>query len=115
MEKKAKSKPSSNVFRAFGFILLPITLAYLGMLIWTLVNNANQTSLDPTWIIGLGLAPIQSTFPWSITGILCVILIFFALPRRFRFRFLLTLSVIYAFIMVYLFLGAATYSASIYY
>lgn len=115
MEKNAKSKRGPSVLRAFGFILLPITLAYAGMLIWTLYNNANQTTLDPSWIIGLGLAPLQSAFPWSITGVLCVVLLFFALRRRFRFRFLMTLSIIYAAVMVYLFLGAATYSASIYY
>jgi hypothetical protein len=115
MEKKIKSKPWSDALRAFGLILLPITLVYFGMYITTLVMDANQAELDPTWILGLGIEPIKATLPWSITGILCVILITFALPKRRRFWFLLALSIIYALVMLYLFISTATFTPSIYY
>jgi hypothetical protein len=114
MEKKAKSK-SSSALRAFGLIILPITLVYLGMYITTLVMDANQSELDPAWILSLGLAPLKGTFPWSITGVLCIFLLTFALPKRARFWFLLTLTIAYALIMLFLFISAVTYTPSIYY
>jgi hypothetical protein len=115
MEKKSKTRHQPNAFLAFGFLILPITLVYLTMLIITVANNSGTGSIDPSWVLGLGLAPLKDTWPWSLTGIICIILISFVLSHRRRFWFLLTLTTAYSLIMLYMFLSAATYVPSIYY